>query len=237
MLSARYRWSVAWAGLLIMIGCASSTPPGVLALRRKHEIHRVRKGETIYSIARDYDVSVGELIDLNGIDRPERIFAGQQILIPGERIDGAPSPLPQPRKAQRATRRTRAPAASSSKCDSVRPHPETGSRQGLLFPPVKGRARRRPRNKDRAQAVFDARPGSPVWAAADGEVIFAGRREGYGLVVTIRHRALNSTTVYGRTGGLCVDIGTRVRRGQVVAVVAESDKLVFEVRAGNDPGP
>jgi murein DD-endopeptidase MepM/ murein hydrolase activator NlpD len=46
-------------------------------------VHIIRKGDTIYSLARTYGVSTQEIQRLNGIDDPGRIQAGQRIRIPG----------------------------------------------------------------------------------------------------------------------------------------------------------
>lgn len=44
--------------------------------------HKVRPGETIYSLARQYNVSPGEIIKANGINNPNLIEVGQTLLIP-----------------------------------------------------------------------------------------------------------------------------------------------------------
>ncbi|GHT84751.1 peptidoglycan-binding protein LysM [Spirochaetia bacterium] len=46
-------------------------------------IHVIRKGDTIYSLAGNYGVSQQEILNLNGISDPNRIFIGQRIRIPG----------------------------------------------------------------------------------------------------------------------------------------------------------
>jgi murein DD-endopeptidase MepM/ murein hydrolase activator NlpD len=46
-------------------------------------IHVIRKGDTIYSLARTYGVSSQDILDLNGIKDAGRIWAGQKIRIPG----------------------------------------------------------------------------------------------------------------------------------------------------------
>jgi murein DD-endopeptidase MepM/ murein hydrolase activator NlpD len=45
-------------------------------------VHIIRKGDTIYSLARTYGVSSQEIQRLNGIEDPNRIRAGQRIRIP-----------------------------------------------------------------------------------------------------------------------------------------------------------
>src|SRR2546430_5567409 len=51
--------------------------------------HIVARGETLTSIARMHNVSVGELQKFNHIDNPLKLQAGQTLLIP-------PSPIPSP---------------------------------------------------------------------------------------------------------------------------------------------
>ncbi len=49
---------------------------------KDYRIHRVEKGETLYAIARKYNVPVGQIIRLNtGID-PDRLREGQELKIP-----------------------------------------------------------------------------------------------------------------------------------------------------------
>jgi murein DD-endopeptidase MepM/ murein hydrolase activator NlpD len=46
-------------------------------------VHIMQKGETIYSIARNYGANIQEVLNLNGIQDPKKIQAGQRIKIPG----------------------------------------------------------------------------------------------------------------------------------------------------------
>lgn len=45
--------------------------------------HRVRAGDTVWSVARQYDVSPSELIRVNDIRDPNRIFVGRTLIVPG----------------------------------------------------------------------------------------------------------------------------------------------------------
>ncbi|AFG37916.1 murein hydrolase activator EnvC family protein [Spirochaeta africana] len=47
-------------------------------------VHEVRRGDTLYSISRRYDVTVDALRELNGLDEEARIFAGQQLKLPSD---------------------------------------------------------------------------------------------------------------------------------------------------------
>ena len=51
--------------------------------------HRVRSGETLSSIATRYGVSLTRLAELNGLERPYRIRAGQALALPGRAASAA----------------------------------------------------------------------------------------------------------------------------------------------------
>ncbi|MBS1962498.1 MAG: M23 family metallopeptidase [Bdellovibrionales bacterium] len=79
--------------------------------------------------------------------------------------------------------------------------------------------------------------GTPVSAAADGKVIYAGARiRGYGRMVVIRHDSRLST-IYAHNSRLLVSTGQRVRRGQRIALSGSTGHSTgphvhFEVREG-----
>ncbi|MDY6936066.1 MAG: peptidoglycan DD-metalloendopeptidase family protein [Cyanobacteriota bacterium] len=60
---------------------SSATHPNFRS-RLNASIHRVRDGESIYEIARQYNVSVKDLADANGLNDPSFIRVGEQIDIP-----------------------------------------------------------------------------------------------------------------------------------------------------------
>jgi len=66
-----------------------------------------------------------------------------------------------------------------------------------------------------------APPGTPIVAAADGRVIFAGWRAGYGRTVEIDH-GWGIHTFYAHCQTLRVNVGKQVRRGEVIATVGAS---------------
>src|SRR4029453_1741256 len=61
-------------------------------------VHVVQPGQTLWRIARAYDVPLDALAEANGIDDPTHVEVGTPIFIPGARatIDVAPYPAPVP---------------------------------------------------------------------------------------------------------------------------------------------
>ena len=81
--------------------------------------------------------------------------------------------------------------------------------------------------------------GSPVLAASDGRVIYAGWFGGYGKIVVIDH-GQGISTLYGHLSQWLVPSGDEVHRGQVIARVGNTGystgpHLHFEIRINGTP--
>jgi len=79
-----------------------------------------------------------------------------------------------------------------------------------------------------------AREGSPIVATADGTVVFAGWDGNYGNVVVVEH-AYGWSTVYGHCAKVIVQVGDRVKRGEVIAFLGSTGRSTgphvhYEVR-------
>jgi len=86
---------------------------------------------------------------------------------------------------------------------------------------------------------FGARWGTPIVAAADGQVVGAGYAGGYGRQVRIAH-AGGIVTSYSHMSAIATASGTPVRQGQVIGYVGSSGlstgpHLHFEVRISGQP--
>ncbi len=65
--------------------------------------------------------------------------------------------------------------------------------------------------------------GTPVHAPADGLVIYAGQREGYGNIVVIDHK-FGYVTRYGHLSKMSVEVGQHVSRSEVIGFVGTSGR-------------
>lgn len=81
---------------------------------------------------------------------------------------------------------------------------------------------------------FSARMGAKVMATADGMVIFSGKKGAYGQVIEIEHET-GFVTKYAHLSERHVNVGAKVRRGQLIGNVGNSGRstgphLHYEVR-------
>ncbi len=219
--------------------------------------HKVERGETAYTIARLYDVSVRSLADWNGLGPDFSVREGQYLLIPvalsdnsGERDSAAAtgadttprpgqgSPTPEPPSASRPLPAEDTVAASKPVESSA---PDLGATQTAAAPdaamsfPVRGDIIR-----DYAKGKNDgidiaASPGTPVKAAAAG-VVAAITEDTNGVpIIVVKHEG-NLLTVYSNIAGVTVKKGDQVSRGQKLAEIRRDGTaaLHFEVRDGFD---
>lgn len=81
--------------------------------------------------------------------------------------------------------------------------------------------------------------GTPIRATADGTVVSAGRRPGYGLAVVIDHE-YGRKTLYGHLSQIKVKVGQRVTKGQIIGAMGSSGlstgpHLHYEVHVNGRP--
>jgi murein DD-endopeptidase MepM/ murein hydrolase activator NlpD len=84
-----------------------------------------------------------------------------------------------------------------------------------------------------------ANEGDPVWAAADGEVMYVDNElKGYGNMVIIKH-ANNTSTSYAHLARATVDRDSKVKQGDIIGYVGstgnvKTPQLFFSVRQGQE---
>ena len=167
--------------------------------------HKVKKGETLWSIAKAYDVSMKEVIDSNRIPNVARAEENQLVFIPGVHA-------------------SKEIAVGKEANESGFVWPVRGKligyfheRKGAYF------------NKG---IDIQAREGDIVRAARRGEVVFAGYLMGYGYTVIVGH-ADEFFSVYARNSKLLVGLNDSVHQGQEIARVGQGDNpsyMHFEIR-------
>lgn len=190
-------------------------------------MHIVQPGQTLWRIARAYDVPLETIARVNGIADPTRVDVGVPIFIPGARatIDVAPYPAPPP------TARVAPGSIPTATAD-------------FLWP-VDGGEFMRPYGEPRRHHIHagvDIRgaSGQPIVAARDGVVAYSGHTtSGYGTMVILDH-GNGVQTLYAHAKTVLVKTGETVTRGEPIARVgrtgnATTEHCHFEIRVENHP--
>lgn len=217
--------------------------------------HIVEPGETAYSIARLYDVSVTSLASWNGLDRDLTVRVGQQLLIPvsnaGIRSAAATAPVAAPGQGSATPTPPSAskPLPEPVKVAKIPDSPNMAADRtpagasGKLLTPVQGNIIRGYSKGSKGNEGIDiaAAAGTAVKAADAGEVALISKSVGDTTILLIRHPD-NLYTVYSNITGVSLKKGQKVSRGQTVGKVAKGSPsfLHFEIRRGTesiDPAP
>lgn len=233
-----------------------STPPVSALDRPETPRHQVRRGETLWRIARANGCSVEMLAKLNGIDNPSSLRVGQVLRLPGEEARDSPGDaLARVRERVLSEREPSDPEDGGKSTTAAGPAKTTSAQPSRRVPgkpskrvsvaryplrwPLKGEiVRRYGRKGKRHHDGIDILAGSgvPVVAAASGKVVFADEHGGYGKLVLVRHES-GLITVYAHHSELLVKKGQHVSGGDTIARVgstgnAKTPHLHFEVRKG-----
>ncbi len=214
--------------------------------------HQVSRGETAYSIARKYGISVRALADWNGLGSDLAVSEGRYLIIPTKTtitaVDpitttpgagtvtptppSAANPLPDPEEA------TASPVQPSTAAPDLGATQTSGAE---MTKPVSGPIIRA-FDKDKSKFVlFSAPAGTTVKAAKAGTVkLVSTNADGVQIMVIDHGNGLQ--TAYSFIDKLSVKKGDKITKGQTIAKVTanEFNALQFMVFKGTqtvDPSP
>ncbi len=207
--------------------------------------HIVARGETLYSIAWQYSLDYRALALANNLQAPYTIYPDQRLSL---NIGSVSSNALQSVPAIQA-----APAGAAAVASGQRPAAAEASRRTGNVPsrviediawqwPVEGRVLRTFSGSAATTSRgidIGARRGDPVYAAADGDVVYSGRGiQGQGDLIIIRHSARH-LSAYSHNSSMLVSSGARIRAGDKIAEVGTdssgAELLHFEVRVDGAP--
>jgi murein DD-endopeptidase MepM/ murein hydrolase activator NlpD len=228
--------------------------------------HLVMPGETLSELALRYRVPMSQLAKANRIRRPYPIYVGQVLAVPSviarpskataptrqlARMHAKPAARPAVTPAEVVVAAVAAPEPLPAQDEATReatrkaaetePPPLTGD--GFIWP-VSGQVvdgfGDKPNGARNDGINIAARDGTPVLAAENGVVVYAGSSiPGFGRMLLVRH-ADGFMTAYAHNSALEVGVGDEVLRGQPIAQVGStgdvaSPQLHFELRLGAKP--
>jgi murein DD-endopeptidase MepM/ murein hydrolase activator NlpD len=232
---------------VIVAGCRGGQLAQIRPVRAVY--HEVQRGQTLWSIARKYNVDMNVLARVNKLPDASMLQIGQRLYIPGATqrrhvVSQCPCPTKDTDSAPRQ-HPVGATATANRMAAAERHRVESAVGSDAFIWPVQGTVTRnfKQGGKHRHDGIDIAAPkGTPIMAAASGKVIFSDWGPGgYGRIVILRHDA-DLVTVYAHNHQNLVKVGQQVQRGERIATVGRSGRatgyhLHFEIRRKTVPVP
>ncbi len=135
--------------LLLVFACAG---PSVKKTEKPHGVyHRVKKGETLWGIAKAYNTDILDLLVVNKIKQADTIEADSVIFIPGaDHVEESATPAEPPEQAPAAAVKEKTKPAGPVR---EKPQPVKEAVKSPAAPPAaKAATKARPRNRTQEQA-------------------------------------------------------------------------------------
>jgi len=244
----RLKLKIVFSGVLILCSACVIRPPPTVGYEKgplgttypyyaqNWKIYTVRRGDTLYRIARSFRKTVSEIVQLNGLQRPYTIYPGQTLRL--ELVTQYPSgnsptemiPSRTPTKEfYQGTKRTVIPPTPSSNQDT-QCYPSVP----WQWPTQQGNYERSRSQTGNEGIVIWGQVGQPIKAAAGGRVTYSG--SGYGgylnLIIIEHNEAFLSVYAFNRKHW--VRENTYVTAGQTIAEMGTDGSgramLHFEIR-------
>ena len=217
--------------------------------------YQVKRGETAFTIARQFNISAKALADWNGLGPDLSVREGQYLIIPtpadisrqpvapvaDASLPGQGSPTPEPPSAKLPlpTEKT-VTAAEAAKLPPPAPDLSAGrtaASASVMAMPVDGKIISNYDGKTNPGIEISATAGSAVRAAQSGTVIYSAPDASTGDPVVLLRHADGLMTAYAGLNSASVAKGDTVKRGQSIGTVKAGNppRIRFEVRQGVTP--
>jgi lipoprotein NlpD len=200
----------------------------------------VGSGDTLFSIAFQYDLDFRSLAIANGLNPPYTIFVDQEINLDLNNIVSVGSAVSTANLGtavgNNSVARARAGGGTSG---SVLRQPVTSTPRAISWQwPHPGRLVRGFQSGISKGLDISGNVGDAVLAAGDGDVVYSGSGiQGSGDLIIVRHSD-RYLSAYAHNSRMLVNVGSRVRAGEKIAEVGENSSgvamLHFEIREAGD---
>ena len=223
--------------------------------KKKTDYYIVKRGDNLYSIAKENNTTVRKLIDDNDLKRPYNIFPNQKLYVGEKSIAKKETIKKQEIKKNVVVKETNSEEKTvnetktlaqedTKKQEDAKKQEETKKqeKQTAIFAwPVKGEVIKN-FGKQKDGKFYDAinikaDQGTAISSVADGEVAYAGNElKGYGNIIIIKHDN-GWLSIYGYCDKINVKVKDKVSKGQTIATVGKTGnvnepQLYFTMRKG-----
>jgi murein DD-endopeptidase MepM/ murein hydrolase activator NlpD len=214
-----------WVSAFLFSGCFG----GSSGKQLNGVYHTVKTGQTLYQIAKAYEVELDNLKRVNGISDPTKMQVGQRLWIP-EAIRVLDVAVTGRVKTAVRKKKSKPKVKKVSFGKLPKGYFVWPIEKGIITSKYGIRGRRHHDGIDIAN-----KKGTPIYASASGKVVFSGTGPtGYGLMVIIKHKN-GLMSVYAHNSANHVGRGLKVKQGQKIASMGSTGRstgphLHFEIR-------
>ncbi len=220
---------------------ASPPAPVVNEPPPKSAYYVVKPGDTLIKIGLEHGQNWRDIIRWNSIENPNIIDIGQILRVFPPLVDPAAEavvvkPVTTPSQVINTGTEAKTSPVNTPQSTGVVENPDDAT---VFSWPATGNLSAGFDDLKNKGIDISGKTGDPVYAAADGRVVYAGAGlRGYGNLVIVKH-ANNFLTAYAHNQTLLVREDQSVKRGQKIAEMGNSDsetvKLHFEIRKQGKP--
>ncbi|MBR6026866.1 MAG: peptidoglycan DD-metalloendopeptidase family protein [Neisseriaceae bacterium] len=206
--------------------------------------HTVVYGDTVYNLSKRYQISADDLRAWNGIV-DNNIHIGQILRVKANAsiptTTVANTYTQQPQQPVQPVAQQPAPVASTPATETTATNNTTQYGNLTWSRPVSANnAVLTPFGTNNKGIEYGGKAGDPVYAAADGRVIYSGSSglKGHGNLIVIQHNKAY-ISAYSNNDSIIAKQGETVKRGQKIANMGSSGanrvQLHFEIRENGNP--
>ncbi|NIZ40854.1 M23 family metallopeptidase [Entomospira entomophila] len=207
------------------------------------KVHIVAKGETYYSIARLYQMTVDELLQINQLNKDHVLQVGEQLLVqatqqPPKDTDQTPKRSPPPIWPDAGNINKPAPTLPDKDIIEELPvshapiAPIKPTRDQNILWPITGKVE--PYTGRQGGVTIATIKDATVLSVASGTVIYLGPYRELGNIVLVE-KAGGYVYIYGGLDAVFVTLGQELTSGVALGVINTGGKLVFSVFKDANP--
>lgn len=200
-------------------------------------LYIVKKGDNLYSIARENNINFTDLISYNNLKKPYNINVGQKLYLQKSSEKGRSKNNKHKNELERVEGEDSKILQQESQINLA--HKDKNDK--LFLWPVKGEIIKnfgKQENGGFNDAInIKANFGTEIKAAETGEVAYAGNElKGFGNIIIIKHKN-GWLTIYGHCDSILVKVKDKIQIGQSIGTVGKTGnvdepQLYFSLRKG-----